>query len=181
MNPLLPTVSRWPPSHGTPYAVPEGSAGDPPPACDHPCGRALPCGEHPCPQRCHAGPCTKLDRCTVPCGRPLPCGHACAKPCHPGKPCPPVCKAEVEAHCPESLTPPQFWGVCEANLNIQTPSSLLWQYNCRYLANYQHRLHGICVLYLFFLFIILVYLLFLIDFSRWLSPPALPSLLKEES
>ncbi|CAE8594392.1 unnamed protein product, partial [Polarella glacialis] len=83
--------------------------GDPPKwSCKTPCDRALSCGLHSCPARCHPGPCppcatTSLVSCHCgakeeerlcgygpfscqnTCGRLLDCEeHRCNRPCHPG-------------------------------------------------------------------------------------------------
>lgn len=84
--------------------------GTPPPYCDRPCSKPRPCG-HPCPSKCHYGPCplctVLVDKecggghgamrrvpchvtnvsCGAPCGKMLPCGrHWCQRVCH-GAPC----------------------------------------------------------------------------------------------
>ncbi|KAF4672416.1 Transcription initiation factor TFIID subunit 9 [Perkinsus chesapeaki] len=84
--------------------------GTPPPYCDRPCSRPRSCG-HPCPLKCHYGPCplctVLVDKecggghgairrvpchvtnvsCGSPCGKMLPCGrHWCQRTCH-GGPC----------------------------------------------------------------------------------------------
>ncbi|KAF4707331.1 NF-X1-type zinc finger protein nfxl1 [Perkinsus olseni] len=99
--------------------------GTPPPYCDRPCSRPRSCG-HPCPLKCHFGPCplctVLVDKecggghgairrvpchvtnvsCGAPCGKMLPCGrHWCQKICH-GGPCLPEGK-----HCEQKCLKPR--------------------------------------------------------------------------
>eukprot|EP01062_Namystynia_karyoxenos_P015685 TRINITY_DN15711_c0_g1_i1.p1 TRINITY_DN15711_c0_g1~~TRINITY_DN15711_c0_g1_i1.p1 ORF type:complete len:984 (+),score=205.85 TRINITY_DN15711_c0_g1_i1:498-3449(+) len=53
-------------------------------SCSQPCGKLLACGKHACRKPCHSGECSK--ECTHPCGKKLPCGHPCPRKCHAG-PC----------------------------------------------------------------------------------------------
>ncbi|XP_020090548.1 NF-X1-type zinc finger protein NFXL1 [Ananas comosus] len=95
-------------------------------SCDAVCGRALSCGNHTCPEKCHPGTCgecnllpqkittchcgkTRLQKerescldpiptCSGVCGKVLPCGvHLCKETCHEGH-CPP-CLVLVEQKC----------------------------------------------------------------------------------
>lgn len=69
--------------------------------CSSLCAKPLPCG-HPCPKKCHEGPCIPEEKkkavCSQICARTLPCGHACQMRCHADRPCGP-CQAKVEIFC----------------------------------------------------------------------------------
>ena len=91
-------------------------------SCGKPCGRTLDCGQHPCPQTCHQGPCQPCQKtsvqlcrcqrhqrqcdcaspswtCDDTCGKPLACGHhLCDVVCHPGA-CP-ACPLSQTRTCP---------------------------------------------------------------------------------
>ncbi|KAH9974790.1 hypothetical protein BGW80DRAFT_1302744 [Lactifluus volemus] len=69
---------------------------------NHPCGRTLGCGFHPCEQLCHSGACAP---CTAICGKSrklcLPAQHPCTHPCHAPSVCPEVepCSATIMISC----------------------------------------------------------------------------------
>lgn len=100
-------------------------------SCISTCGKKLVCGNHPCTEICHPGPCGECDllpsrtktcccgktnlqeerkscldpipTCQQICGKPLPCGiHQCKEMCHPGD-CEP-CFVLVTQKCRCGLT-----------------------------------------------------------------------------
>ncbi|XP_065556677.1 NF-X1-type zinc finger protein NFXL1-like isoform X2 [Artemia franciscana] len=91
-------------------------------SCGKPCGKTLNCGQHPCQQPCHEGPCSPCEKrsvqrcqcrkktmerpcytpnwqCEMPCGKAYSCGsHDCEIVCHEG-PCG-LCPLSLTRSCP---------------------------------------------------------------------------------
>ena len=97
--------------------------------CGRPCGAALECGLHTCPEPCHqhlANPQAVQEGCGHACAQPLPgCGHSCPAPCHPQvAECPTnvVCKRRIVVTCPcgrKSVN--SICGVLDSQPTIEQP------------------------------------------------------------